>query len=40
MQQKFLNPEEQLTQGGCLRLLGYLLLTVGIIVGILVIASF
>ena len=40
MQQHYLNPERQLTQGGCLRLLGYLLLALGIIVGLLMIASF
>jgi hypothetical protein len=39
MQQQ-MNPEKQLTQGGCLRLLGYLLLGLGIVVGLLVIASF
>ena len=40
MQQQYLYPHRQLTQGGCLRLLGYLLLALGIIVGLLMIASF
>src|SRR5579859_4537033 len=40
MQQQYLNPEKQVTQGGCLRLLGYLFLALGVIVGLLVIASF
>ena len=40
MQQQYLNPERQLPRGGCLRLLGYLLLALGIIAGLLVIASF
>jgi hypothetical protein len=35
-----LNPEQQNTQGGCIRVLGYLLLALGIIAGLLVIASF
>lgn len=33
-------PEQQVTQGGCLRLLGYLLLALGVIAGLLVVASF
>lgn len=35
-----MNPGQQATQGGCLRLPGYLLLALGIIVGLLAIASF
>lgn len=35
-----MNPGQQATQGGCLRLMGYLLLALGIIVGLLAIASF
>lgn len=35
-----MNPERQVTQGGCLRVLGYLLLGLGVIMGVLVIASF
>lgn len=40
MRQQYINPEKQVTQGGCIRLLGYLLLALGVIVGLLVIASF
>lgn len=39
MQQHYLNPEPQVTQSGCIRLLGILLLGLGIIVGVLVVAS-
>lgn len=35
-----MNPGQQVTQGGCLRVLGYLLLALGVIVGLLAIASF
>ena len=40
LQQRHMNPEQQINQGGCLRLLGYLLLALGVIAGLLVIASF
>ncbi len=40
VRQQYINPEKQVTQGGCIRLLGYLLLALGVIVGLLVIASF